>query len=410
MTYPVSVIGMGMSPKDLTEHHLEIIRSAHVLVGGSRHLAPFADLEKETRTVDRHLPELVAFIRRRMADQKVVVLASGDPLYYGIGAYLVKALGSDALRFYPNINAVASAFARLGEPWQGVPVVSLHGRDNVEKIARALQQTGRAAVFTDNRRSPSWLGKRLSQMGWPDLRICVLEQMGYPEEKVEWYTPAEAADRVFSEPNLAVLTAPSQRVKTDPALWIGMPEERFIHEAGLITKAEVRAVTMSKLRLGPGQVLWDLGAGSGAIGIEASALIPGGRVIAVEKNKNRLEQIRQNRTSHGVTNLEVVEARLPDGIADLPAPDRVFIGGGGKSLASILEQTLPRMRPGGILVINTVLLSSLEVARQTLENAGMAPGICQIQVSRGKPMSGGLRFQAENPVWIVSSRKDPVDG
>lgn len=401
----INVIGMGMSPADLTEGHLHLIRQAQLLVGGRRHLAAFADLGVETREIDKDLAALTAFIRERMGRQRIVVLASGDPLYFGIGTYLCKTLGREALRFHPNVNAVAAAFARIGEPWQDAAVVSLHGRDQVHRLQNALTRSTRVAVFTDHRQTSSWLGQWLQENGWQDVRICVLEKMGGPDERISWHTPAEAAHIDFAEPNLAVLA-----VRTDPdarpqGASIGMPETCFTHDAGLITKAEVRAVVVSKLRLAPGQVIWDLGAGSGAVGIEASFLVPGGRVIAVEKHSERIDHIRRNRERHGAMNLEIIHGEMPQCLSDLPEPDRIFVGGGGSALEATLQTAAVRLRSGGMVVVNTVLLSSLETAQRVLAEAGMAPEVCQIQISRGVSMSGGHRLQAENPVWIVTGVK-----
>ncbi|MFZ7124556.1 MAG: precorrin-6y C5,15-methyltransferase (decarboxylating) subunit CbiE [Desulfobacterales bacterium] len=402
---PVSVVGMGMSRTDLTAGHVEVIRGAQVLIGGRRHLDAFGDLDVEKRVIDRRISELIAFIESRRIEKKVVVLASGDPLYYGIGSVLAEQLGRDAVRFYPNITSVAAAFSRMGEPWQEAAVVSLHGRDQVQRLRKALCRSSRVAVFTDPDRGPSWLGRWLEREGWPDARICVLERMGDPQERILWCGTAEAADGDFREPNLAVVIPGSRSLSLDPPIWIGMPVDRFHHEAGLITKSEVRAVVLSRLRPGPGQTLWDLGAGSGAVGIEASALMPGGRIYAVEKNSARVQQIHRNCESFGLTRIEVVEAVLPHGLSELPDPDRIFIGGGGSALRPLLTVALERLKPAGVIVVNTVLLSSLETARQVLEAHGCPPDICQIQVSRAVPISGGQRLEAENPVWIVSGRK-----
>ncbi len=181
-----------------------------------------------------------------------------------------------------------------------------------------------------------------------------------------------------------------------------MPEECYHHETGLITKAEVRAISISKLCLRPGLVLWDLGAGSGSVALEASLLLRGGNIIAVEQDPERISHIRQNKKQFRVRNLDIVQAKLPGGLKDLPKPDRIFIGGGGKDLVRTIKAAGAYLKPGGVIVINTILFSSLDKAMAALQSLGFSTEVVQVQVSRGKPMPSGQRLEALNPVWIIS--------
>lgn len=397
---PVTIVGMGMSPADLTAAQLQVIEAADVLVGGHRHLAHFSHLGIETQVVDRNLSGLADTIRREMAQRRVVVLASGDPLYFGIGAYLARALGPANVTVLPNISAPAAAFARLREPWQGVPVVSLHGREGLRELSEALRRHATVAVYTDPQRNPAWLAQRLLQNGFGDAALWVLEQLGAPEESVRRLTPREACDMQFADPNLVVI---KQEALAPPAdLHLGMAQEAFAHEQGLITKAEIRAVSLAKLKLAAGHVLWDLGSGSGSVAVEASMFVTGGKIFAVEKHPGRLSQIEENRRRFQVANLEVIAAQLPRGLDALPDPDRVFVGGGGRELESILKISAVRLRPLGIVVVNTVLIQSMQTALAVLEAAGLKTELVQVQVSRGAAMPYGQRLAAENPVWVVS--------
>jgi precorrin-6Y C5,15-methyltransferase (decarboxylating) len=195
-----------------------------------------------------------------------------------------------------------------------------------------------------------------------------------------------------------------------PTLYLGMPETAYDHEQGLITKAEIRAVTLARLQLMPGQVFWDLGAGSGAVAIEASLLNPGGRIVAVEKNPARIAQIQANRDRYGVVNMDVVTADLPRGLSSLPDPDRVFIGGGGQALDEMVAIVCRRLTVNGVVVINTVLVDSLHKTLQNLRNKGMQSDVVQIQASRSQPLAGSERMQAMNPVWIIRGCKPGSDG
>jgi precorrin-6Y C5,15-methyltransferase (decarboxylating) len=402
----VVLIGVGLSREDLTARHLELIRDAQLLVGGRRHLEWFPELPAEKLPITRDLEGLLETIRREREGRRVVVLASGDPLCFGIGGRLATDIGPEHLVIFPNISALAGAFARIGEPWQEVALVSLHGREGAAELAAALTRARRVAVLTDASHSPAWVGAFLMRRGLGEARLCVLERMGAADERRRWMRPEEAAAGTFSEPNLAVVL----QDHPPPELLLGLPEDRFAHEGGMITKAEVRAVTLARLRPGPRQVLWDLGAGSGAVGLEASLLMPGGQVWAVEKHPGRAAQIRENRQRFGAWCLEVVEAELPDGLAGLPDPDRVFVGGGGAGLAQILSAAASRLRPRGRIVVNTVVLERVVEAAEALRASGMEPEVVHVHISRSRPMPGGQRLEALNPVWILSGARDEGPG
>ncbi|MDH4205765.1 MAG: precorrin-6Y C5,15-methyltransferase (decarboxylating) subunit CbiT, partial [Desulfobacteraceae bacterium] len=187
-------------------------------------------------------------------------------------------------------------------------------------------------------------------------------------------------------------------------LTLGMPDQMFAHDKGLITKAEVRSVTLSKLQLESEHILWDLGAGSGSVSIEASLFIKKGKIIAVEQRGDRIEHIKENKKRFGVRNLDVIHATLPFDMEKLPTPDRIFIGGGGKDLANIIESAGGYLKKNGIMVINTILIQNVENALKTLKHIGLNTEIIQVQVSRQMDMPWGEMLKAQNPVWIISGK------
>ena len=315
---PVQVVGLGMSPADLTPRALEIIREAQVLVGGRRLLDYFPEhrsmkipLGKDPEGTLKQLPGLAE-------TKRVVVLASGDPNFYGVGPLVVRVLGAEHVVIHPNLTAVQTACARLRMPWQDATVISLHGR-SWEHLAAALGQPGPLLIYTDPAHTPGEIARFLLDRGLAQARFCVLEDLGQATERVTWMTLAEAQEREFSPLNLVVVVPePGEVNPARPALHLGLPEAALVHQAGLITKAEVRAVVLAKLALGPGQVLWDVGAGCGSVGLEASLLVPGGKIFAVERHPERAAQIAANRDRYGVDNLEVVCAPAPVCLATLP--------------------------------------------------------------------------------------------
>ena len=401
----IKIIGMGMSKKSLPSAYLWMITNADILVGGQRHLNQFDSYHCKKKVINKDLPKLVSYLKDHSKTNKIVVLASGDPLFFGIGGYLIKALGPENIEVFPNISTVAAAFAKIKEPWQEAKVVSLHGRNTKATLIRTLYNGDVIAVYTDQEKTPAWLAHFLMANDLTDFNLCVLECLGSVNERVEWYSLTQAAERSFRSPNLVILKRNRLSVDIKKVTHIGMPEEWYDHQKGLITKAEVRAVTLSKLCLKSDHIMWDIGAGSGSVGIEASLFIQGGRIFAVEKDPDRVSQIETNKQRFGVYNLTVYCGTFPEEIDDLPAPDRVFVGGGGHRLRSILNTVIRDLKPEGIVVVNTVLLKSMQTAFFTLKESGFKPTMLQMQVNRNFEMPQGERLEAQNPVWIIAGQR-----
>ncbi len=402
----VSVVGIGAGPQDLTEAQRATIQQAEVLVGGKRQLSFFRDLSAEALEIDRNLDAVVEEIKKRMQRRRVVVMASGDPLFYGIGALLIRRLGRSRVRVLPNVTAAAAAFARIGEPWRQAAVVSLHGRSGQPALLTALREKPLVAVYTDPQNTPGRVARLLLERGVDDIDMCVCEDMGLPSETIRWMPPEQAVHRDFSDLNVVLFRRRRPPSSTPPGQ-MGLPDDFFAHQQGLITKSEVRAVTLARLALQPGQTLWDLGAGSGSVALEAALLLRNGAVWAVEKDPVRVAHIKANRRKLRAWNAAVLQANLPGGLEKLPAPDRVFIGGGGRRLPDIIAAAARRLPPDGILVVNVILLQSLQTARQVLAREGFSVDVTQLQVNRQRNMAGGVRLAAENPVFILCARRKP---
>jgi len=406
---PVQVVGWGMSPEDLTPKVREIIRKAQVLVAGRRLLAYFPAhpakqiiLGKDPESTLAQLPALAAKLR-------VVVLASGDPNFYGVGPLVVKVLGADRVVIHPNVTAVQAACARLKLAWQDATIISLHGRTWAALETALNRATEKLVIYTDPEHTPAAVARFLLSRGYSEARLCVLEDLGQAAERLTWLSPKEAREREFSPLNLVVIlpgveAASAAAARIEP-LHLGLPEEALAHQAGLITKAEVRAVVLAGLALYPGLTLWDVGAGCGSVGLEASLLIPGGQIIAVEQDEGRAAQVRANAAKFGVRNLRVVCGCAPECLASLPAPQRVFLGGGGRNIKEILAAVMGRLDRGGRVVLTAARLETLETARSVLTQAGWEVEITQLQVSRSQPLAGGIFMQALNPVWIVTGQQ-----
>lgn len=405
----VSVIGMGMSFQDLTGRHLDIISSSDVLIGGSRHLDCFPDFKGEKIEITRNLKEIAAFILNHQTDKKITVLASGDPLFYGIGSYLAQKLGRENMVVFPNVSTVAAAFACIGEPWQDAALISLHGRDITVLHVEKIRTAEKAAVLTDRKNTPVRILSELEKAGVHDFKPCVIERIGEPDQGITFLSADDRELKAFKEPNILLLLKENDKKKdlvTENAqIHIGMPEDSFDHQKGLITKPEVRAVSLSKLKLESSSILWDLGAGSGSISIEAGVFIQTGKIFAVEKNPDRIRDIESNTAKFCASAVTAVHAELPRGLETLPAPDRVFIGGGGRYLEQIVEQSAGYLKKKGIMVINTVLLDNVAKIIKTLDTLNFSTEIVQIQVNCGHKMPWNLMLKSYNPVFIISGEK-----
>lgn len=369
------------------------LRDADLLVGSARQhadLAP-AGLPGEPVELWGRLDELVELcIDRAAGGQRVCVLASGDPGFFGIVRILAARLGSDALQVHPAPPAVSLAFARAGVPWDDAVVATCHGRP-IEAAVQAVLDHPKVAVLVSRDDPPQALGRALLDLGCPDRRVWVCSNLGAPEEAVERTDLAGLAAGCFDPLSVVVLVAPGAEVAPTAGTGWGADEATFEHRAGLITKGEVRAVVLGKLALPGTGVLWDVGAGSGSVGVEAAWLAPGLQVFAVEREPDACEQIRRN--ARGTT-VRVVEGSAPEALADLPDPDRAFVGGGG---THVLDAVLERARPGATVVATYAMVDAALAAAERLGS------LVQVQLSRGVPIGpdGRLRLAAENPVFVV---------
>jgi precorrin-6Y C5,15-methyltransferase (decarboxylating) len=365
----VSIIGMGMGPEDLTARHKSIVERADILVGGRRLLEQFKDIPAQKKPIGKDIEGIVEFVRTQSKHHKVVVLASGDPLFYGIGARMAGALGARRVRIYPNISSVAAGFARIKEPWNDAAIISLHGRKNDEQLFSALESENKIAVFTDPQKNPAWLAARLIEKEFSNFKICVLEALGSASERFDWYPLETAAGMKFAEPNMVVLKRGPLKSKSTHQIHPGAPDNWYDHPGGLITK---------------------------------SLFIKKGKIIAVEKNPDRIENIKNNRKRFKVPNLKIVQAILPEGLSGLARPDRIFIGGGGRDLKAIVTAAAKCLKPGGRIVINTVLIPNLQAVMTALSRLKFETEVIQVQINRSRQMPWAERFEAQNPVWIVT--------
>ncbi|MEU0252853.1 precorrin-6y C5,15-methyltransferase (decarboxylating) subunit CbiE [Streptomyces sp. NPDC006184] len=396
----ITVVGTGTGapvPAD-------VLAGAALVVGGQRHLDAAALPDGAERVVLGPLaPALDSVAKYAAARLPVVVLASGDPGFFGIVRALAERFGAEALDVRPGVSSVATAFARIGLPWDDAVVVSAHGRDprTAVNVCRAHPKV---AVLTGPGAGPAELGAAVPA----DRVLVVASALGDPErERVERVTPAEAAARDWGTAVSVVLCLDGTRalggVRTvagapgGPGRW-ALDEGEFTHRDSMITKFEVRALALA--RLGPrlGDLVWDVGAGSGSVAVECARL--GAAVVAVEKTADGVERVRANAEAHGV-GVDVVHGSAPEVLSALPGdPDAVFVGGGGRELPAVVTACARRARR--TVVVAMAALDRVPAARAALTAAGFRCDGVLLQSSRLAPLPGDVtRLAATNPVFLL---------
>ncbi len=398
------------------------LRSADLVIGGARTLALFdAEIRPGAgrRDLTGQIGAVAEWIRAARADHlKVVLLATGDPLCHGIASYLAARLCIESLQVLPNVSTLQLACARVGLAWQDAKIVSIHARDAGEwqvgappshglyALAQALRAHDRLLVLTSPDNTPDRIARLLLAEGQgEDFRLAVAERLATADERVHAdLAPEDAAQQSFADPNVVLLWR--ARPRPEPVRF-GLADTAYQQrqpEKGLITKQEVRAVSLARLQLRAHSVVWDIGAGSGSVGLEAARLCPQGHVWAIEKNDGDVAIARRNQRDFGLSNHTLVHGKAPEQLDSWPDPDAVIIGGSGGELAELIGLILRRLRPGGTLVMNFVTLENLAAATQALTSAGAAWDVLQLQAARSKPILHMHRMAAENPVWIVCAQ------
>ena len=358
-----------------------------LVIGGHRHLAAVAPLGARTVAIEGD----VRAVLDAAADEPgtVCVLASGDPGFFGMVRPLAARFGADALDVHPAPSSVSLAFARLGLAWDDAVVVSAHGRPLAD-AARVATTARKAAVLVSPDSPPEALGKELLSLGCAPRAVAVCSRLGLDGERIERTDLDGLAAGRFDPLSVVVLLADDGI--GDKSLAWGLPEAAFAHRAGMVTKAEVRAVALGKLSLPVTGVLWDVGAGSGSVAVECARLAPGVEVFAVERNDDDVDRIRANVADHGV-DVAVVHGEAPAALDGLPDPDRAFVGGGG---VAVLDAVVQRLRPDGVVVAAYAALDRAAAAAERLGN------LVQLGVSRGEQLpDGAWRLAAENPVFLA---------
>lgn len=400
----IYVVGAGVeSQEGFVQRALELIAGADLLIGGARQLNFFPDFAGEKVEIEDDLSSIIDRLRDQTGT--TVVLAAGDPLFFGIGRYLLRNLPVDKLEFLPNISSVQYAFCKIREPWDDAVFVSALGRGLKGAVDRIVAND-KAAVLTDAVNTPQAIARELTERGRDGYAAWLCENLGSAEERIIETDIAGLLEIEAAPLNVLILIKQYDAEGERYVPTLGIPDEEFATIKKLITKEEVRVVTLAKLKLRHDMTLWDIGAGSGSISVEADHLLPHGRILAVERNPECRQFIKQNLQKFNTRNVTLVEGDAPACLEELPDPDRVFIGGSGGHLWNILEQSNQRLAAGGRIVLNATTLDTLTAATEFFENTGYQVEVTTLNISRTQPLSDYKVFEAYNPVYIIAAEKE----
>ncbi|XVQ81882.1 precorrin-6y C5,15-methyltransferase (decarboxylating) subunit CbiE [Microbispora siamensis] len=401
---PVSVVGIGADGwAGLTDAARAELIAADVVVGSARQLALLpASVAPERVPYPSPLVAGLPGLLDAQAERAVAVLASGDPMFFGVGATLARLLGPERLRVLPHVSSVTLACARLGWPAEGVETVSLVGRP-LATLTAALAPGRRVLVLSADAGTPARVAALLTERGYGASRVTVLGDLGAATESRHDGT---AAGWPGAEPmpalNIVAVTCADVPDAVPLAFVCGLPDDAYESD-GQLTKQEVRAVTLAKLAPLPGELLWDVGAGSGSVAVEWLRVHPSCEAVAVERDPVRADRVRHNADALGVPRLRVVTGAAPDALHGLPTPAAVFVGGGVTG-PGVVETCWAALAPGGRLVANAVTVESEAVLAKW--HARLGGDLVRLSVQRASPVGGFTGWRPLMPVTIWTARKE----
>lgn len=402
------IIGVGPGGKaTLTAEMRRYLAKADIVCGGQRLLDMFPSLKGEKVPIKSNLAQIADLIKKNLGQKRVVVLASGDPGFFGIAGYLTNTLGKDFIKVIPNVSAMQIAFARIGESWEDASFVSVHGRQ-IEDIVHKIRNSEKIGIFTDGEHTPAAIARVLLNNGFNDYTAYICENLGESTERIIKTSLQDLNRKEFSSLNILILLKNSSHSASISPSLLGIPDEEFYQQRpkdGLITKQEIRAISIAKMRLTEDSIVWDIGAGSGAISVEASFLARRGFIFAIEKNVSGIAVIRENVRKFKADNVRIIKACAPENMDNLPAPSAVFIGGSGGQMDEIIKFVSVKLKPGGHLVINIIGLEHLNTALNSLRENGFTPEITLANIARSTVTHEITRLSALNPVFIITSRQ-----
>jgi precorrin-6Y C5,15-methyltransferase (decarboxylating) len=407
--YIIGVSGDGSA--GLTSRARDILASAELLLGSDQALRWVGAVQAEKVRLSPDLHEVIRTLESNLGQKRMAIVATGDPLFYGVARFLCDRMGKDRFEVLPHVSTMQLAFARVKESWEEAFLTNLANHP-LEEVIDRIRVAETVGLFTSEGDDPPTIARQLLARGLDYFRAYVCENLGGPDERVTQGELTEIAEMEFAPLNVMILRRKAGRPDRQrlPASFrrFGNADDVFAQSrprSGLITQAEVRALALSILDVQPGIVVWDIGAGSGSVAIEAARLADPGMVYAIEETAPDYHLILANMETFGVKNLKAIHGTAPAVFAGLPAPDAVFVGGIGPQVAHMIEASYRALRPNGRLVINVASLELLSAIYATLKALTRPVQAMLVNVARGVEQLETIRFEAVNPTFLLWVQK-----
>ena len=411
----INVVGIGLDGAEgLSDRVRKIIDGATILVGSRRHLSYFFQHPANKIFLD-DLQQGIKTLKELSENGDIVVLTSGDPLFFGLGRLLLEKLPTAEIQFQPHVSSVQLAFNRLKIPWQNATLVSVHGRSTDELVKSIKQGKEKIAILTDSERHPGAIARLYLALDIPvDYKFYICESLGSQAENIREFSGEKLTELAkldgtdFAKLNVLILLKQKRQdsIELEDLPIFGLPDKAFLSfrdRPSLITKKEVRLAILGELALQPQQVVWDIGAGTGSVSIEIARLCPTSKVFAIEKTSMGASLIEKNCQRFWVNNINIICNKAPQGLSELPSPDRVFIGGSGGNLKDILDFCSCEINSQGIVVLALATIEHFHVAIDWLNKKSWNYRLLQLQISRSTPVNHLTRFTPLNPVTIITA-------
>jgi precorrin-6B C5,15-methyltransferase / cobalt-precorrin-6B C5,C15-methyltransferase len=412
----IKVVGIGLDGVEgLTSTVRNIVEQATVLAGSKRHLDYFPNHSAEKIDLTNIKIGIEAIAQLALENHSVVILASGDPLFFGLGRLLLEHFSPAEIQFYPHFSSVQLAFNRLKIPWQDAQFISVHGRSTDELITFLKQGKEKIAVLTDNYNNPVAIAHLYLALDLPvSYSFYICENLGDQKEKINHFSVDQVTElsnlnsNDFASLNIVILLRQKQKDNLDITKLplIGLPDSSFLSfsdRPSLITKKEIRLAILGELTLQPQQTVWDIGAGTGSVAIEIARLSPSSQVLAIEKSSMGSNLIAKNCQRFQVNNIININGKAPEVLLNLPAPDRIFIGGSGGNLIDILTICSQKITATGLIVMAFATVENNYQAINWLTNKSWHYRLLQLQISRSTPIHHLTRLTPLNPVTLITA-------
>ncbi|MBX6314136.1 MAG: precorrin-6y C5,15-methyltransferase (decarboxylating) subunit CbiE [Isosphaeraceae bacterium] len=413
----IMIVGIGDDGlAGLTESARRLVTEADVILGAEATLRLLDGVSGRKVALDPEMPTALRQVREALTARRPVLVSYGDPLFYGIARYLCDRLGKDRFEVIPHVSSMQLAFARVKESWEDAYLTSLAGRP-LEAVIDRIRTAEKVGLFSSDEHPPKKLARALLDHGIDYFRAYVCEHLGQPDERVTQAELADLAELDFDPLNVLILVRqpnrPDRAARGGRFRLFGNPDDAFAQsqpKRGLITQAEVRSIALAQLDVRPTSLVWDIGAGSGSVAIEAAQLAYDGTVYAIEPDPGDLALIQTNAETFGVPNVRPVAGRAPEVLKDLPEPDAIFVGGTGRQVGAVLSAAFERLAPGGRIAVNVATIDALSTAYQTLKALAGQVQLWNIAVARSIEQLDRVRFQAVNPTFLLAATKQAEPG